>query len=125
MSDLDKRVVRRSLRTLVLAPVVVLPLVTAPALAAPPETWRDADPVSAFDFLLVLLLIPAGLALVIAVLASVPAMARGNRYTPGRSWRNENEWFGGPKDGLEAADRTDPRAAEDAEGERGGASARW
>ena len=95
-----------------------------PALAAPPSTWPDPEPVSALDYLLVLLVIPLAVVLVIVVLAYVPAMVRGDRsYTPGRSWRNENEWFGGPKDGLEAADRTEVPA--EPETDRGGASARW
>ena len=62
--------------------------------------------------------------LLIAVLASVPKMVRGDGYTPGLAWRNESEWFGGPKDGLDAADRTDPKAIS-ADADRGGASARW
>ncbi len=122
MSDLNPRVVRRALRALVLTPVLLLPLVAAPALAAPPEAWPDSEPVSALDFLLVLVVIPLGLVLVIALLAYLPAMVKGERYQPGRSWRNENEWFGGPKDGLEAADKAEVPAAEP---DRGGASARW
>ncbi len=122
MSDLNARVVRRSVRALALTPVL-LPLVAAPALAAPPETWEQAEPVGALDFLLVLAIIPLALVLLITLLAYVPAMVRGEKYTPGRSWRNENEWFGGPKDGLEAADRTEVAAT--GETDRGGASARW
>lgn len=125
MSDSHSRVVRRGLRALALAPAALLPLVAAPAFAAPPEQWPDAEAVGAFDFLLVLFAIPLGLFIVIAVLAYVPSMARGEKYTPGLAWRNENEWFGGPKDGLEAADKADPQALESAESERGGASARW
>lgn len=125
MSDLNSRAVRRSLRALALVPAALLPFVAAPALAAPPETWEDSAPVGAVDFLLVLLVIPLGLALVIALLASVPAMARGGRSTTERSWRNENQWFGGPKDGVEAATEKADSPAEAAEGERGGSSARW
>lgn len=104
---------------------MLLPLVAVPALAAPPEAWPDTEPASAIGYLLVLLVIPLGLALLIALLASVPKLVRGERYTPGLSWRNETEWFGGPKDGVEAADRTDPKALEGESAERGGASARW
>jgi hypothetical protein len=125
MSDLNASVLRRSLRALALIPAALLPLVAAPALAVPPEAWPDADPVGVFDWLLVLLIIPAGLVALIWILSYVPVMVRGEKYTPGRAWRNENEWFGGPKDGLEAADRTEPAPAESAEAERGGASARW
>ncbi|HSE07897.1 MAG TPA: hypothetical protein VLB29_04465 [Nocardioidaceae bacterium] len=124
MSDLNPRVVRRSLRALALAPVLVLPLVSAPALAAPPEAWPDTEPVGALDFLLVLLVFPLGLALVVAILAYVPSLTRGEKYTPGLAWRNENEWFGGPTEGLEAADKAEPQALE-GQSDRGGASARW
>jgi hypothetical protein len=116
---------RRVLRAVALAPAVLLPLAAGPAVAVPPEAWPDAEPVSALSFLLVLLVIPLGLGLVIAVLAVVPAMVRGQRYTPGLAWRNEAEWFGGPTDGLGAADRSDPQALEGQGHERGGASARW
>jgi hypothetical protein len=125
MSDSTPRVLRRSLRALALAPAVALPLVAAPALAAPPEAWPDAETVGALDFLLVLVALPLALFVVIAVLAYVPSMARGEKYTPGLAWRNENEWFGGPKDGLEATDKTDRAALEGTETDRGGASARW
>jgi uncharacterized RDD family membrane protein YckC len=121
MSDLNARVARRSLRALALTPAVLLPLVSAPALAAPPSTWPDPEPVGALEYLLVLLVIPLGLALLITVLTYVPVMVKGEKYTPGRSWRNENEWFGGPKDGLEASDKAEVPSDAD----RGGASARW
>jgi hypothetical protein len=122
MSDLNAGVVRRSLRALVLTPAVVLPMVAAPAFAAPPDTWPTGDEVGALDFLLVLFVIPLALALVISLLATVPTLIRGEKYTPGHSWRNQNEWFGGPKDGLEAADK---ESTTESSGERGGASARW
>lgn len=115
--------VRAALRALVLAPALLVPLAASPAVAAPPSTWSDPEPVGALAYLMVLLVIPAALAVLITVLVYVPAMVKGDKYTPGRAWRNENEWFGGPKDGLEAADRVETRPA--AEGERGGSSARW
>lgn len=124
MSDLNSRAARRSLRALALAPAALLPLLAAPAIAAPPESWPDPEPVGAMGYLLVLVVIPLALAVLIAVLASVPAMSRGEKYVPGRSWRNENEWFGGPKGGLEATDKSElPAAAET--GERGGSSGKW
>lgn len=119
---MSTKFVRAAVRALVLAPALALPLAAAPAVAAPPTTWSDPEPVGALAYLLVLLVIPAGLAVLITVLTYVPAMVKGEKYTPGRAWRNESEWFGGPKDGLEAADRADIR---ELEGERGGSSARW
>jgi hypothetical protein len=120
MSDLNARVVRRSLRALALTPAVALPLVSAPAFAAPPEAWPTADSVSGLEFLLVLLIIPLGLAVVISVLATVPSLVGGNKRGSVETWREEKEWFGGPKDGVEATEKAEP-----GEGERGGASARW
>lgn len=125
MSHLDSKPVRRALRALAVVPAVAVTAVSAPALAAPPETWPEGEAVGAFDMLLVIVLIPLGLALTITVLAYVPRLAKGEKYTPGLAWRNENEWFGGPKDGLEASDRTDPKALTGNESDRGGASARW
>ena len=124
MSHSNARVVRRFLRTLAVVPAAALPLVAAPAMATPPQTWPTEPPVGPLDFIVVLFLIPLGLALVITLLVSIPSMVRGDKYTPGRAWRNENEWFGGPKDGLEATDKAEP-AAEGSETSRGGASARW
>jgi hypothetical protein len=125
MSASTSRVVRRSANVLALAALLLLAMAPVPAAAAPPEGWPETEAVSVTAYLLLLLVIPLGLALVIALLASVPRMVRGDRYTPGLAWRNETEWFGGPKDGLEAADRTDPKALEGESAERGGASARW
>lgn len=125
MSQPSPRVVRHFLRALALTPLALLPLVAGSAVAAPPEAWPDSEPVSALSFLLVLLVIPLGLFLLITLLASVPSMVRGARYNPGLAWRHGAEWFGGPKDGVEAADRTDPRAIEGDSADRGGASARW
>ena len=110
---------RRSLTALATGALLVL-AAPAAALADTPEAWEDSPEVSGFDFLLVLALIPLGLALVIAVLAAIPAIIRGNRgYQPGRSWHGEPQWFGGPRDG----DVPDDAATADAE--TGGASARW
>lgn len=124
MPHLKARAVRRALRTLALAPAALLPLVAAPALAAPPEAWPDTEPVGAADFLLVLLVIPLGIALLIVLLASVPSMARGEKYTPGLAWRKQNQWFGGPKDGLETIDKAEAPPA-GSEADRGGSSAHW
>lgn len=106
-----------------LVPVILLSS-ALPATAAPSD-WPEAPSVSVLEFLLVILLIPAGIALVIALLAAIPSMrGGGSTYQPGLAWRHEAEWFGGPRDGLEKADKSDPEAIE-AAGERGGASGHW
>jgi len=75
--------------------------------------------------LLVLVILPGALFIGITILVYVPSMARGQRYQPGQSWRGESTWFGGPQDGVEAADRADAASADAADADRGGASARW
>lgn len=118
---------RLSRRVSVLALLTGSALLASPAAAqaAPPEGWTPTEP-SALQFLLVLLIFPLGLFLVIAVLSMLSSAGTSGRYTPGLAWRNEDEWFGGPRAGVDAADRVDPAAIEGAEGsDRGGASARW
>ena len=126
MSVLQSRAVRRLTRAVALTPAALVLLASGPALATAPEQWAPADSVSVLEFLLVLVVIPLGLFLVISLLALVPSMAKGQKYTPGHAWRNESEWFGGPRAGVEAVDKTEPPAiAEKDASDRGGASARW
>jgi len=106
--------------------VPVLLVVGALPASAAPSQWPEPPSVSVLEFLLLILLIPGGLALVIALLAALPSMrgGGGSTYQPGLAWRHEAEWFGGPRDGLEKADKSDREAVE-ASGERGGASGHW
>ena len=105
-----------------LVAVVALPPV---ASADTPAAWDKAPHVSGLEYLLVLVLIPAGLALVISLLATLPSMIRDRGYEPGQSWRAEAEWFGGPRKGVEAADDLSPQQIEAAESGRGGTSGQW
>lgn len=87
-------------------------LLSVPAVASadPPESWRDGPAVSPLYTLLVLVGIPLLLFALITLAVYVPSMSRGRGYQPGQAWRAEPEWFGGPDEGLEAADRTPPPA---------------
>ena len=105
-----------------LAVVVTLPAV---ASADTPAAWDDAPHVSGLQYLVLLVLIPLGLALVIALLASLPSMLHHRGYEPGQSWRAEAEWFGGPGKGVDAADELSPQQIESAESGRGGTSGKW
>ncbi len=108
-----------------LTPAVVAFTALTPALAAPPEQWAEPPTVSAFNFLVVLVLIPGALFVVITLLAALPSMGKsGSGYHPGAAWHNEPEWFGGPDDGLDKADDVEPQALEGS-GERGGSGGRW
>ena len=131
--------VRRAAGVVALTSAPVLVLGARPATAAPPEQWPEAEPASTLEVLLLLGAVPVALFLLITLLVYVPSMARGERYTPGRAWRAETVWFGGPKGGIEAADKVEPAAlepgrqqpadgaheAQPASQDRGGASARW
>ena len=105
-----------------LAAVVALPSVAG---ADTPAAWQEPPHASGLDFLLVLVLIPLGLALVITLLTLLPSMIHDRGYEPGQSWRAEAEWFGGPGKGVEAADDLSPEQIESAESGRGGASGQW
>ena len=91
----------------------------APASAEVPEGWSDPEPVSALHALLVLVGIPVGLFVVIAVAVYVPALVRGERIAPGAP-AIENQWLGGPRKGT-----AELAAPDSEESEAGGASARW
>jgi hypothetical protein len=96
-------------------------LLSAPAHATgTPEGWSDPEPVSAQHALVLLVGGPLVLFLLITLAVYLPSLARGERVLPGAP---ENEWFGGPRQGVEAADKVDPKALE-GKG-TGGASGRW
>ena len=115
---------RAAVRALALLPAALVTTLATPALAAAPNGWPEVEPVSPMSFLLVLVLIPAGLFVLISLLVAIPSMARGDSsYQPGLAWRNEPEWFGGPRGGLEKVDQQ-PQT-EVSTTEQGGASGRW
>jgi len=119
---------RKLLRRAVLAvPSALAVVVTLPAVASAdtPSTWEQDPHVSGLQYLVLLVLIPLGLALVIALLASLPSMISDRGYEPGQSWRAEAEWFGGPQKGVEATERLSPQQIETAESGRGGTSGQW
>jgi hypothetical protein len=96
-------------------------LVTAPAHATgTPEGWSDPESVDGLYALALLVGAPLALFLLITLAVYLPALARGERVAPGEP---ENEWFGGPRQGVQAADKVDPQALE-GKG-TGGASGRW
>jgi len=106
-------------------PAVLVLTGGTPAVAVPPEQWPEADPVSPLSFLMVLVLIPAGLCVVIALLASLGSSGQGrSTYQPGLAWRHEPEWFGGPRAGTDTIEQAHSAALEGAD-DRGGASGRW
>jgi hypothetical protein len=103
----------------------VLGALVAPAVADTPSAWEKAPDVSPLGFLLVLLIIPLGLAAVISLLAVLPSVVSDKGYQPGQAWRGELEWFGGPTKGLSGADEVTPEQIERSSKGAGGTSGRW
>jgi hypothetical protein len=120
----SRPLLRRALLAVTAALVAVVGL-PAVASADTPASWDKAPHVSGLQFLVVLVLIPLGLALVISLLAALPSLIHDRGYEPGQSWRAEAEWFGGPQKGVDAADELSPQEIEAAESGRGGTSGQW
>ena len=115
---------------LALGPAILVTSLTSTAFAEAPSTWQDTPHVSPAHVILLLVVAPVALFALITLLVYVPSMKKGESYHPGQPWRSEAEWFGGPKGGVEAADRVHQPAAvaaghQDDDAVRGGTSARW
>ncbi len=116
---------RRAFLAVAGAAFLLLGVLAGPAAADTPSAWEQAPDVSPLGFLLVLLIIPLGLAAVISLLVVLPSMAGDHGYQPGQSWRGDREWFGGPAKGLAAADDVTPEQVESSSHDAGGTSGRW
>lgn len=118
-----RRAVRRVTALTSLGLVASVTLLTAPAQATgTPEGWSNPEKVDPAYALALLVGGPILLFVVIAFLVYAPALARGERIAPGPA-EPENEWFGGPRQGVGAADQVDVKQLEGKE--TGGASGRW
>lgn len=109
---------RRAGRATAAALGIAAATLASPALAVPPETW-EAEQANPTATLLVIVGISLGLIALISLLVYLPGMIRGQSTEPALSFRENPEWFGGPRAGLEAAEGAEPAE------ETGGASARW
>jgi len=119
-----RSVVRRAAAALA-AGLVALVVLPTPALADTPAGMADSPHVSGLQFLVVLVLIPAGLFTVVALLAALPSIISDKGYEPGQSWSSDGEWFGGPRKGVEAAEDVPAGQIEAAKSDRGGVSGSW
>ncbi len=95
-------------------------VLAAPAAAdVPAQGWPENPPVDVLGALLLIGGVSLAVILVVTVLTVGPALARGERITPGVS-AFENQWIGGPR--KTAGELAGP----DGDGsEAGGAGARW
>jgi hypothetical protein len=112
------------LRLLALTPAALLVTNATTAFASAPQQWGPEPSVDPIHALLVFLILPLGLVAIIWLLTYLPSMIRGeSAYHPGLAWRHEPEWFGGPRDGLDKVDHTEPEL--EGADRRGGASGHW
>lgn len=122
--------VRRAVALLLLVPALLVTSLTGTAFAEAPVQWQDNPPASPLYVIMVLVVIPVALFALITLLVCLPSMMRKNEaYHPSQPWRSEPEWFGGPRGGVQAVDRTEQPlsvggSSEQAR-ERGGASGQW
>jgi hypothetical protein len=118
--------IHRSLLAFPMACSLVLgAALVSPAAADTPEAWEKAPDTSPLGFLLVLVIIPLGVAAVLALLTVLPSLASDKGYEPGQAWRGESEWFGGPTQGVKSADEVTPEQIESRSKNTGGTSASW
>jgi hypothetical protein len=112
----------------VITVALVLPLTYAAAARADvPEGWEVPDDVSFMHTLLVLVLIPLGCMVLLALAIYVPPVVRGESVAPA-GVRADDQWFGGRRDAHESAHQAIEQRREtgDKRGdETGGASGSW
>ena len=117
---------RRVLLALYVAGSLVLgSALFSPASADQPKSWEAAPDVSAFDFVMLLLILPLCAAALITLLTLVPLLISDRGYQPGQSWRSQVEWFGGPTKGVKAAEEITREQVEARSRETGGTSGSW
>jgi hypothetical protein len=112
---------RRARRGLAVLLGVALTLVATPAMASPPDTWDNSNNGPLLDDLLFLLGVPLAVVVVVTLLTYLPSMIRSQSAGHELTFQDRTEWFGGPRQGVEA---TSDVAPEDSSS-KGGASARW
>ena len=109
----------------VAASLVLGAALATPVAASPPDSWESQPDVSPLSFLLVVLIIPLGIAAVLVLLTILPSLASDRGYEPGQSWRSDSEWFGGPTKGVKSAAEVTPEQIESRSKDTGGTSAGW
>lgn len=83
---MTQRASRIAARTFAATFALALPLVGAPAFADSPSTWAPQEHHNFLNYFVLLILIPAGIALTITVLTVLPSIVMGDRYDPTKGW---------------------------------------
>ncbi len=96
-------------------------MLAAPATAAPPQTWDDPNHDPLLQTLAFLVGVPLLVIALVTLAVYLPSMMRGQSTEPALAFHDRNEWFGGPRKGLDSSTAV---PAED-KAPRGGGSAQW
>jgi len=118
---MNSTIVRRVTQAGVVTLGLALGSLASPAFADAPTSWDNADNGSALDALLLLVGVPLAIIAVIALLTYLPSMVGSQAGSKTLAFQESPEWFGGPRQGAEAAEQVQPEPTS----EKGGASARW
>ena len=122
-TETTSTIVRNLTRAAVVTAGLALTAMASPAVAAPPTTWEEPQNDSALGALLLLVGVPLVIIAVIALLTYLPSMVGSKSAGSSLAFQERPEWFGGPRQGTEAAAVTD--ADPGTTTGTGGASARW
>ena len=122
-TETNSSIVRNLTRAAVVTTGLAFATVATPALAAPPTSWEDPVNDSALEALLLLVGVPLVIIAVIALLTYLPSMVGSRSAGSSLAFQERPEWFGGPRQGADAAAVTEADTA--ATSDKGGASARW
>ena len=90
-------------------------------LLADPETWEEPPGEPLLQTLGFLIGVPLLVIVAVWIAVYLPSMMRSQSSEPALAFQERNEWFGGPRKGLESS--TTPPS--DDSGPKGGASAQW
>ena len=123
--DIVRRLRRGLLALSVACSIILGAALVSPAAADQPEAWESVPSVSAFEFVVLLVILPLGAAALISLLTLLPLLINDRGYQPGQSWRSQTEWFGGPSKGVKAADEVTPEQIEERSKGTGGTSGSW
>jgi hypothetical protein len=119
--DMKTTLLRRLVRAGAVLSGLSVVLIASPASAAPPQTWDDPDQEPLLQTLAFLVGVPLLVIALVWLAVYLPSMMRGQSTEPALAFQERNEWFGGPRKGLDSATAV---PAED-KGPKGGGSAQW
>lgn len=83
---MTQRASRTATRVFAATFALALPLAGAPAFADQPSAWPTQPTHSFWNYLVLLILIPAGIAITLTVLTMLPSLVKGDRYDRTKAW---------------------------------------